>query len=216
MNEPSARIENNRKPVASPRPGGIRSDDSRTEPLYANFCRVVALPEELVVDFGVNLEPFGIPVVPIRVSRRIVANFFTAKRLAEALAMAPQRHESLFGVLETDVVQRGQPRALNARFLEFDPHTGSIIAGRKRSLTWCPHGAFSGGCGAKIPAAGRRCPHNPLRGAGVPSHRSMARPPEPEQLQAAIAGEKPAKAGTPAVAAHGKKWLSRRWPAAAK
>jgi hypothetical protein len=33
-------------------------------------------------------------------------NFFTAKRLLAALAMTTQRHESAFGVLETDVQKR--------------------------------------------------------------------------------------------------------------
>ena len=106
MSEPTTHIENNHKPGAPAEPELITVDDRRAEPLYANFCRVVGLPEELIVDCGLNLEPFGVPVGPIRVSRRLVASYFTAKRLAEALAAALHRHEAVFGILETDVVQR--------------------------------------------------------------------------------------------------------------
>ena len=57
----------------------VAVDDTQAKPYYANFCRVAATPEELIVDFGVNLEPFGIPVQPIVVSQRIILNFFAAK-----------------------------------------------------------------------------------------------------------------------------------------
>jgi hypothetical protein len=33
-------------------------------------------------------------------------NFFTAKRLLAALQMSVQRHEAVFGVLETDIQKR--------------------------------------------------------------------------------------------------------------
>jgi hypothetical protein len=43
---------------------------------------------------------------PIKVTQRIIVNFFTAKRLLAALSMSVQRHESVFGVLETDINKR--------------------------------------------------------------------------------------------------------------
>jgi hypothetical protein len=73
---------------------------------YANFCRVTGSPEELIVDFGLNPQPVGIPKDPIHVKQRIIMNFFTAKRLLAALQMSVQRHESVFGVLETDIQKR--------------------------------------------------------------------------------------------------------------
>ena len=76
--------------------------------MYANFCRVTGTPEELIVDFGLNPQPFGIPIA---VSQRIVINPFTAKRLWQALAMTLQRHEATFGVMETDVQKRVSPVA---------------------------------------------------------------------------------------------------------
>ena len=76
---------------------------------YANFCRVTGTPEELIIDFGLNAQPFGVPTEPVLAVQRIVTNFYTAKRLLQALHMTVQRHESAFGVLETDVQKRVQP-----------------------------------------------------------------------------------------------------------
>ena len=66
-------------------------------------------PEELIVDFGLNPQPMGIPKDPIKVSQRVIVNFYTAKRLLAALQMSVQRHEAIFGVLETDVQKRLRP-----------------------------------------------------------------------------------------------------------
>ncbi|MEN6405336.1 MAG: DUF3467 domain-containing protein [Thermoguttaceae bacterium] len=92
----------------APRPQ-IQIDDSKVTATYANFCRVTGTPEELIVDFGLNPQPFGVPTGPIPVTQRIVTNFYTAKRMLQALAMTIQRHEATFGVLETDVQKRVQP-----------------------------------------------------------------------------------------------------------
>jgi hypothetical protein len=67
---------------------------------------VTGSPEELSIDFGFNPQPVGIPNVPIKVVQRIILNFFTAKRLLAALSMSVQRHEAVFGVLETDINKR--------------------------------------------------------------------------------------------------------------
>jgi hypothetical protein len=84
----------------------IDVDDSHVAALYANFCRVTGSPEELIVDFGLNPQPMGVPKNPIQVAQRIVMNYYTAKRLLYALSMSVQRHEQVFGVLETDVNRR--------------------------------------------------------------------------------------------------------------
>lgn len=77
--------------------------------LYANFVRVTPSPEELVLDFGLNPNLPGGQTTPIKVSQRLVVNYFTAKRLWMGLGMALQRHEQTFGVLETDVNKRVLP-----------------------------------------------------------------------------------------------------------
>ena len=90
-------------------PVQVQVDDSNTLATYANFCRVTGSPEELIVDFGLNPQPIGVPKEPIQVKQRIIVNFFTAKRLLAALQMSVARHESVFGVLETDINKRVRP-----------------------------------------------------------------------------------------------------------
>ena len=92
----------------------IKFDDSNVVASYANFCRVTGTPEELIVDFGLNNQPMGVPTEEIPIAQRIILNFYTAKRLLGALSMSIQRHEAAFGVLETDVQKRVQPSARQA------------------------------------------------------------------------------------------------------
>jgi hypothetical protein len=87
----------------------IDVDDSKVLCSYSNFCRVTGTPEELIIDFGLNAQPFGAQSEPVVATQRIVTNYFTAKRLLQALHLTLQRHESAFGVLETDVQKRVVP-----------------------------------------------------------------------------------------------------------
>lgn len=96
--------------AAAPQQMQVEVDDSHVTALYANFCRVTGSPEELIVDFGLNPQPVGVPKNPIAVTQRIVVNYYTAKRLLHALGLSVQRHESVFGVLETDIQKRVKPR----------------------------------------------------------------------------------------------------------
>jgi hypothetical protein len=84
----------------------IEVTDRNAVCLYANFCRVTGTPEELILDFGLNAQPFGVPTEPVEVKQRIVTNYYTAKRMLQALHLSVQRHEQAFGVLETDVQKR--------------------------------------------------------------------------------------------------------------
>ncbi len=90
----------------------VQVDDTKAVSSYANFCRVTGTPEELIVDFGLNSQPVGVPSEPLVITQRIIVNYYTAKRLLAALQMSLQRHEGAFGVLETDVQKRVQPSAL--------------------------------------------------------------------------------------------------------
>ena len=85
-------------------------DDSEAVSCYANFCRVTGTPEELVIDFGLNPQPTGMPTQPIPLTQRVVVNLFTAKRLAQVLQATLHRHESVFGAIETDVQKRVRRR----------------------------------------------------------------------------------------------------------
>ncbi|MCU0719912.1 MAG: DUF3467 domain-containing protein [Pirellula sp.] len=94
------------QPNTPAQPVQVQVKDEDALALYANFCRVTGSPEELIVDFGLNPQPVGIPKDPIVVKQRIIMNFYTAKRLLAALSMSVQRHEAVFGVLETDIQKR--------------------------------------------------------------------------------------------------------------
>lgn len=85
---------------------GLDVTDAKCVASYANFCRVTGTPEELIVDFGLNKNMNPDPNEPIEIAQRIIVNFYTAKRLLAALHMAVQRHETAFGVLETDIQKR--------------------------------------------------------------------------------------------------------------
>ncbi len=90
----------------------IQVDDSNVMATYANFCRVSGTPEEMIIDFGLNSHPMGPPTGPLSVTQRVIVNYFTAKRLLATLHMSLQRHEQVFGVLETDVQKRVQASAV--------------------------------------------------------------------------------------------------------
>jgi hypothetical protein len=81
-------------------------DDSGTLPSYSNFCRVTATPEEVILDFGLNPQPFATGRQDVKANQRLVMNFYTAKRLLTALGMTIQRHEQTFGAIELDVRRR--------------------------------------------------------------------------------------------------------------
>jgi len=92
-------------------PNPITVNDSAAICAYANFCRVTGSPEELIIDFGLNSQPMGTSDKPVDISQRIVLNFFTAKRLLHALHVSVQRHEEVFGRIETDIQKRVIPQA---------------------------------------------------------------------------------------------------------
>jgi Protein of unknown function (DUF3467) len=81
-------------------------DVSGIQPGYSNFCRVTATPEEVILDFGLNAQPFAMGAQPVKISQRTVVNFYTAKRLLVALETTIRRHEDTFGPIELDVRRR--------------------------------------------------------------------------------------------------------------
>ena len=93
----------------------VQVDDTNALANYANFCRVTGTPEELIIDFGLNPQPIGVPTNPIPVTQRIITNFYTAKRMLHALQLTVQRHEATFGVLEIDVQKRVRPSFMQAQ-----------------------------------------------------------------------------------------------------
>ncbi|MBM4072798.1 MAG: DUF3467 domain-containing protein [Planctomycetes bacterium] len=94
-------------------PGGAQqvqfpTDSVSISTVYTNFCRVSVTPEELVLDFGLNTQMAPNPAEPIRLSHRVVMNFYTAKRLLNALMGVVGQHENTYGSLELDFQRRAR------------------------------------------------------------------------------------------------------------
>ena len=92
----------------------ITLDDADVNAAYSNFCRVTGSPEELIIDFALNPNPFSREDQTVKVAQRLVLNYFTAKRLFAALQQTIMRHEQNFGVIELNVQRRltsGAPAA---------------------------------------------------------------------------------------------------------
>src|SRR5271165_442864 len=92
--------------AAQPQQVQFSVDASSIVSAYTNWYRVTGTPEELVIDFGLNPQMGQNPTEAIKLNTRLVMNFYTAKRLLNALQFAVQRHESFFGVVEVDVQKR--------------------------------------------------------------------------------------------------------------
>ena len=105
------------KPTQEQAPGAeapqvrITLDDSNVDASYSNFCRVTGTPEEVIVDFALNPNPFSRQDQTVKVDKRLVMNQFTAKRLFAALQQTILRHEQNFGVIELNVQRRLSPAA---------------------------------------------------------------------------------------------------------
>jgi hypothetical protein len=100
--------------------GQFTVDTTALSAAYANFCRVTGTPEELVLDFGLNTQMTPVPSEPVKLTHRLVMNYFTSKRLLGALHMAVQQHENMYGVLETDIQKRVRANM---------PRTGTLLSG---------------------------------------------------------------------------------------
>ena len=61
---------------------------------------------ELVLDFGLNPQISPAPTEPVKLTHRVVMNFFTAKRLLLALNNVVVQHENAYGALELDFQKR--------------------------------------------------------------------------------------------------------------
>ena len=101
MSEPT-KVEGNPNQAAPQFP----TDYSALSTIYTNFCRVSVTPEELVLDFGLNTQITPNPTEPIKLSHRVVMNFYTAKRLMNALIGVVQQYEGNYGALELDFQKR--------------------------------------------------------------------------------------------------------------
>ncbi len=73
---------------------------------YTNLVRVSGTPEEVVLDFGLNVQPFSAQPNAMKPTQRLVMSYYTAKRTVMAMMAAIQRHEEMFGAVEVDIAKR--------------------------------------------------------------------------------------------------------------
>lgn len=92
-------------------PQQFPTDASAISTVYTNFCRVNVTPEELALDFGLNTQMAPNKAEPIKLSHRVVMNFYTAKRLLHALAAVVTQHETTYGLLELEIPKRAKSAA---------------------------------------------------------------------------------------------------------
>jgi hypothetical protein len=96
------------EPGPQPMQAEIVLNDRDAHAAYSNFARVTATPEEVIIDFALNPNPFIAGKQEVRVTQRLIMNFYTAKRLCRVLLTTLQRHEQAFGQIELDVHRRVQ------------------------------------------------------------------------------------------------------------
>ena len=87
----------------------IEIDISKAPVTYVNFYGVLGTAEDLILDLGFTPNPTAQISQSISVSQRIVMNYYTAKRMLQAIAGTVQQYEQMFGVLETDIGRRVRP-----------------------------------------------------------------------------------------------------------
>jgi hypothetical protein len=86
----------------------------------------------LVVDSGLNTQMTPNPREPIKLSHRLVLDYYTAKRLLAVLHSAVQQHESIYGVLEIHL----KSECVNSvREIAFTGSTGPVESDRDQH---CP------------------------------------------------------------------------------
>ncbi|MEN3942386.1 DUF3467 domain-containing protein [Prosthecobacter sp. SYSU 5D2] len=78
--------------------------------VYSNVSRLFATPNEVVLDFALNLNAFG-PMVEedAQIVSRVVTSYDGAKRLWVHLTQTLQAYEKKYGPIELDIAKRMKP-----------------------------------------------------------------------------------------------------------
>jgi len=81
----------------------LRIDESKMATTYANTIRTSTMPDEMILDFGMNM-PMptndGQAVLMFNVGSRIIMNWPAAKRLAISLGQAVRQYEEANGEIK--------------------------------------------------------------------------------------------------------------------
>ncbi len=92
----------------------LRIDESRMTTTYANTIRTSTMPDEIVMDFGINMpmpSPDNQPTLMFSVGSRVVMNWAGAKRLAMSLAQVVRQYEERNGEINIGQRAGGGPGA---------------------------------------------------------------------------------------------------------
>lgn len=89
----------------------VRIDERNLQTNYVSGFRPTITAEEVILDFGLNLiRPAGNKEEPYEVifqtSSRLIMSYFSAKRLALALAQIVRQYEQRFGPVELNAAKR--------------------------------------------------------------------------------------------------------------
>jgi hypothetical protein len=89
----------------------VRIDERNLQTNYVSGFRPTITAEEVILDFGLNLiRPAGNQEEPYEVifqtSSRLIMSYFSAKRLAVALAQIIRQYEQQFGQVELNAAKR--------------------------------------------------------------------------------------------------------------
>src|SRR5262249_45538105 len=102
---------------------------------YVNWFRFTGSAEELIIDLGLAPQLGQVPPAePIKLTHRLVMNFYTAKRLLQNLNRAVGIYESHYRAQDTDMHRRRRTPPQPAR-LAFPPLPRSGGEGGKSSPT---------------------------------------------------------------------------------
>lgn len=97
-------------PQSQQRQVQLRIDETKMETTYANTIRTSTTPDEVVLDFGINLpmpNPNNEPVLVFSVGSRVVLNWRGAKRLAISLGQVIRQFEAQNGEINLNAGNEG-------------------------------------------------------------------------------------------------------------
>lgn len=88
----------------------LRIDEQRMKVTYANTIRTTTAPDEVVLDFGMNMPiqgPEGQMAMQFDVGSRVIMNWRSAKRLAMSLGQVIRQYEQANGEININPQQGG-------------------------------------------------------------------------------------------------------------
>ncbi|MFM9996401.1 MAG: DUF3467 domain-containing protein [Phycisphaerales bacterium] len=107
-------VSDNQQPPQQRQQIQLRIDESKMGTTYANTIRTSTTPDEVVMDFGMNLPvptQDNQPALVFNVGSRIVMNWQGAKRLAISLGQAVRQFEEQNGEIKLQRAEgQGGPR----------------------------------------------------------------------------------------------------------